>query len=140
MKNLTHTGSLDAGDFSLQNMTDVLTNSGPGHYDDDYINRRFDFIANLEGGYEPSMHYVNGVKHIGYGVNLEIHKDLVKQKLRFNDADMKDLMDGKKAISKNQARLLSESLIQEADKMLVDRFGQVPLNACLLYTSDAADE
>lgn len=129
MKNFTHTGSLDAGDFSLQNMTDVLTNSGPGHYDDNYINRRFDFIANLEGGYEPSMHYVNGVKHIGYGVNLEVHKDLVQQKLRFNDTDMKDLMDGKKAISKNQARLISESLIQDADKMLVERFGQVPLNA-----------
>ena len=92
MKNFSHTGSLDAGDFSVQNMTDVLTNSGPGHYDDDYLNRRFDFIANLEGGYEPSMHYVNGIKHIGYGVNLEIHKDLVQKKLRLSDSDMNNLM------------------------------------------------
>lgn len=129
MKNFSHTGSLDAGDFSVQNMTDVLTNSGPGHYDDDYLNRRFDFIANLEGGYQSSMHYVNGIKHIGYGVNLEIHKDLVQKKLRLSDSEMNNLMDGKKAISKNQARLVSESLIQEADKLLVDRFGQVPLNA-----------
>lgn len=121
-------GELDTNKFALNTLTKTLTFQGSSAYDDAFLERRMDFIANVEGGFKGTMHYVNDVPHIGYGVNLEVHKGLIQEKLNFSDNDMAKLMKGEKAITQTQGRLITEFILQDMDKLVTDRIGDIPLN------------
>jgi len=86
--------------FDQSNPTDVYDNifnsslsySGPASLGKpgEYSENRFQFIT-TEEGYNGRVHMVEGIKHVGYGTNLEANPKIVQDVLGFSPEKYKKL-------------------------------------------------
>lgn len=109
----------------------VLNYKGPSAFnteDADYNQSRFDFIA-AEEQYRNSMYMLNGVPHIGYGLNLDANGDIAREVLKLDDKGFAALMSGEKMITERQGRLLFEAAVKDAERVVSTKLEGVPLNA-----------
>ena len=112
-------------------MNAVFNHSGPSAYnteDQMYRDMRFDFIT-AEESYRDRMYKVNGVRHIGYGMNLDANKDTVMEVLNLDANGWNLLSSGEMAITQQQGRALYENAVQDAERVVAQRLEGIPLNA-----------
>lgn len=112
-------------------MNAVLNFAGPSAYnteDQSYRDMRFDFIT-AEENYRDRMYMVNGVPHIGYGMNLDSNKDTVMDVLKLDESGYAQLTSGQMAITQRQGRALYEHAVQDAERVVAQRLEGIPLNA-----------
>lgn len=95
-----------------------------GKYNED----RFNFIT-TEEGYNGSVHMVNGIKHVGYGTNLEANPDIIKDVLNFSPEKIQKLMAGDISLNQAQSRRLFDYKVQESERIVQKKLEGVPLNA-----------
>lgn len=123
----------------------VLTFKGPNAFntdDNDYKNNRFDFIS-AESQYSNSVVNVHGIPTIGHGINLNRDKDLVMETLGLDDKGFASLLSGDRRLTEREGRLLFETKVQDAERVIAQKLDGVPLNASqrialvsLAYQSD----
>lgn len=109
----------------------VLNYKGPSAFnteDADYNQNRFDFIA-AEEQYRNSMYMLDGVPHIGYGLNLAANGDIAKEVLKLDDKGYTKLLSGESLITERQGRLLFEAAVKDAENVVSNKLEGVPLNA-----------
>lgn len=92
-----------------------------------YRNRRFDFIAAEEGFRSRVYKDINGYKTIGYGFNLDApgNRELFAQVL--GDDVFEAVYTGKREISKTEARQLFDAAVEQAERVVDSKFKGVPL-------------
>lgn len=129
LKQHYHGTNIESG---IQNTHNAILNyKGPSAFnkeDADYTQSRFDFIA-AEEQYRNSMYMLNGVPHIGYGLNLQANGDIAKEVLKLDNKGFSKLMSGETLITERQGRLLFEAAVKDAENVVSNKLEGVPLNA-----------
>jgi len=121
--------NIESANQNIQNM--VLNHKGPKAFDTEdqnYMNSRFEFIA-AEEQYRNTTYMLNGVPHIGYGLNLNANADLAKEVLKLDAKGFSKLMSGETTITERQGRLLFEAAVKDAERVVSTKLEGVPLNA-----------
>lgn len=121
--------NIESANQNIQNM--VLNHKGPKAFDTEdqnYMNSRFEFIA-AEEQYRNSVYMLNGVPHIGYGLNLNANADIAKEVLKLDAKGFSKLMSGETTITERQGRLLFEAAVKDAERVVSTKLEGVPLNA-----------
>ena len=121
--------NIESANQNIQNM--VLNHKGPKAFDTEdqnYMNSRFEFIA-AEEQYRNTTYMLNGVPHIGYGLNLDANADLAKEVLKLDAKGFSKLMSGETTITERQGRLLFEAAVKDAERVVSTKLEGVPLNA-----------
>jgi len=72
---------------------------------------------------------LNGVPHIGYGLNLNANADIAKEVLKLDAKGFSKLMSGETTITERQGRLLFEAAVKDAERVVSTKLEGVPLNA-----------
>jgi len=85
-----------------------------------YKQERFEFISGLEGYRRQVYKDTKGIATIGYGFNLEdpANRRLAKNVLNINDSEYSKLVTGKRSISKDEAQVLFDAAVAEAEKQV----------------------
>lgn len=124
----------DTGSF-FKDVTNKVTNyAGVKAFDnntDKYEERRFKFITAEEGYRDTSYKDSLGRSTIGYGFNLDDpgNRNTAMNVLKLTPTQFEDIRTGKQAISQRDARVLFESAVGSAEKVINQRIGDVPLRA-----------
>lgn len=121
--------NIESANQNIQNM--VLNHKGPKAFDaedQNYMDSRFEFIA-AEEQYRNTTYMLNGVPHIGYGLNLQANPDIAKEVLKLDDKGFSKLMSGETTITERQGRLLFEAAVKDAERVVSTKLEGVPLNA-----------
>ena len=124
-----HGNNIETANENVNNM--ILNHKGPKAFDGEdqnYMDSRFEFIA-AEEQYRNSMYMLNGIPHIGYGLNLQANPDIAKEVLKLDTAGFNKLMSGEKTITERQGRLLFEAAVKDAERVVSTKLEGVPLNA-----------
>lgn len=91
--------------------------------DSSYKRERFDFISGLEGFRKSTYKDTKGISTIGYGFNLEdtANRRLAKDVLGWSDKEYNAVLNGKQAITKDEAQVLFDAAVAEAEKIVRSR-------------------
>ena len=124
--------SNNLGDFFRTTINAVGMYKGPTAFEKQpgqYREERFNFIASLEGHRRTAYSDVKGNRTVGYGFNLDApgNKAAFMSALGVDENYYNAVRAGTQNLSNAQTRALFESSVNSAEKLISERFGDVPL-------------
>ena len=109
----------------------IMNHKGPAAFDtnnDTYRQNRFDFISGEEN-FSNNTYTLYGVKHIGYGMNLEANAGLVKETLNLTDKQFAEMLAGTRGVNEQEGRMLFDAAVMDAERVVQSKLEGVELNA-----------
>lgn len=117
-----------------KNVSQQIARNTPNVFDrpdssDSYMEERFKRITSHEGWKDTVYKDALGIKHIGYGFNIEepTNRDVFKRALKTDDKHLDAIKDGTKKLSLREGRILFEASVGNAEKLITQKFGDLPL-------------
>ena len=123
--------SSDTGTAFGQVKSSIMNHKGPAAFDTDndtYRQNRFDFISGEEN-FSNNTYTLYGVKHIGYGMNLEANAGLVKETLNLTDKQFAEMLGGTRGVNEQEGRMLFDAAVMDAERVVQSKLEGVELNA-----------
>lgn len=106
---------------------------GGGQLDDpkdltqSYRRDRGQFLRSEEGLRLTAYKDTNGIDTVGYGFNLEANKDLFLETLNASETEYQAVRSGRQPLTVDDAELLFEASLDEAEEAVIRKVGDVPL-------------